>query len=1007
MGVLANVTLVCWVSATSAYTLYRAAILLSEHYQKYQRQTPQKQKPQRKHQRPENQKISHPKQQSLPQATSSQVGPSPATSSQAVPSQSLTHTTTESEPHSSPVLPLNLFKQAIAHAASGLLICDAQQPDMPIVYVSPSFEALTGYSKEEIIGKNCRFLQGKNTYQIGINTIRKAIASGTGCKVLLQNYHKDGRAFWNEVTLSPIKNEQGVVTHYVGTQVDISHYLETFKALQESESRYRHLYEETPAMLHSVNPQGRIVSVSHHWLEKLGYQQHEVIGQPLTSFVAAEHREKVAAILSNLQANNVCRDKLCQLVKKNGDRMDVLLSTIAECQENNEAGSSCDGSSLGVLVDITERKKAKERLRRSEALLRAINNLPPTGIFVMDCHTDEALFINSEFYKIWQLEHLQETVMRGELSGEQLLTECLSNIDLGAFVATSTAQDFTAGNKIVEDEVPLLDGRTLRRIYGPIQEENSTFAYLYVFEDITERKQAVKKLAQATQAAEAANRAKSEFLANMSHELRSPLNAILGFTHILQSSNPSLEQQENLDIIFNSGEHLLALINDILDISKIEAGCTILNESEFDLYRLLDELQQVFQRPVREKGLQLIAERSPQLPRIIYSDRLKLRQILINLLSNAVKFTQTGTITLSASVLETNPHSSIELESPQPSSGQDNTTTSSQLLHFAVTDTGTGIAPADQSRLFEAFVQTESGLTACEGTGLGLTISYEYVQLLGGELTVQSAPGEGSTFSFSLPVQPVNNTLTQLAIAPPHDTGRIVGLAANQKVHKILVVDDVALNRKLLTHLLNNVGFDVREAVNGKDAVEQWQAWQPDLIWMDMRMPVMNGEEATRRIKALAGPDNTPRLIALTASVFNDNKAAAIDSGCDDFVSKPIQAHEIFDKITQHLGVKYQYEPIEPLPSGPTANPDRDEPPIEPLTAKLLSQASTQWQEALTQATLDLDDAAILALAEQLPAEQQPLAQAIEHCVETLAYKKLLQVLQETEAVSPCNPPSS
>ncbi|MEL6250335.1 MAG: histidine kinase dimerization/phospho-acceptor domain-containing protein, partial [Cyanobacteria bacterium J06627_15] len=187
--------------------------------------------------------------------------------------------------------------------------------------------------------------------------------------------------------------------------------------------------------------------------------------------------------------------------------------------------------------------------------------------------------------------------------GEQLLTECLSNIDLGKFVATATAQDFAHGNKIIEDEVPLLDGRTLRRIYGPIQENSVTFAYLYMFEDITERKQAVQELALATEAAEAANRAKSEFLANMSHELRSPLNAILGFTHILQTDSPRAAQKEHLDIIYRSSEHLLALINDVLDISKIEAGQVVLTYSEFDLYRLIDELQQMFSGVVAEKGL--------------------------------------------------------------------------------------------------------------------------------------------------------------------------------------------------------------------------------------------------------------------------------------------------------------------------------------------------------------------------------------------------------------------
>ncbi len=870
-------------------------------------------------------------------------------------------------------LPPELFEQAIAHTAGGLIICDAQQTDLPIIYASAGFERLTGYRAREVIGRNCGFLEGSEPDQIGTQEIQQAIASGSDCRVLLRNYRQDGEAFWSEVTLSPIVNTAGALTHYVRTQIDISHYIESFQTLQRTEERYRHLYRETPVMMHSIDSRGCIKSMSRYWLEKLGYEREEVIAQPLSAFLTEASQQTVDDVLTALKSKTVDRNRACQFIKKNGKHIDVLLSTTGGYSD--EKGYSDQLSSetkLGVIVDVTQRKKAEEKLRRSEALLRAINNLPPTGIFVMDCHTSEALFINNEFYKIWQIEHLQVAVECGEMNGEAVLAECLSEIDLSQFVATSTDQDFSHGNKIVEDEVPMLDGRTLRRIYGPIQENSETFAYLYIFEDITERKQVVQKLAQATEAAESANRAKSEFLANMSHELRSPLNAILGFTHILQNDEPSPVQKENLDIIRGSSEHLLALINDILDISKIEAGKVVLSPSEFDLYQLVDELPQMFSTAVAEKGLVLKVVRSPDVPRVIYSDRLKLRQILINLLSNAVKFTATGSVILT-----------VDLAQSATAEAQADT-----AITFAVVDTGAGISLDNQQCLCEAFVQTNSALTEAQGTGLGLTISSEYIQLLGGQLAVDSAPGKGSNFSFSIAVRPVNSSLEQ-QIEPSATKGRVIGLAPGQPQYKILVADDVDLNRKLLVHLLSTVGFEVHEARDGKEAIAHWQSWQPHLIWMDIRMPVMSGEEAASRIRK-QDKDNCTRIIALTANAFEEDRLAALASGCDDFVSKPIKPSEIFDKMAQHLSLTYQYENL--------AQPG--EVPSAPLTASLLAQTTPEWRYELTQAILDLDDDQILSLASQLSPDQQPLAAALKKQAESLAYKQLLQMLQDADAAS-------
>ncbi|MGB7084043.1 MAG: ATP-binding protein, partial [Phormidesmis sp.] len=534
-------------------------------------------------------------------------------------------------------------------------------------------------------------------------------------------------------------------------------------------------------------PQGRIVSVSDHWLKSLGYQQQEVIGQPLTTFIAEEDKQKIDNIVSKLKNSEFYQEQPCQFVRKNGDRMDVLLSGIAKCKGENDTTSN----SLGVIVDITERK------------------------------------------------------------------------------------------------------------------------------------QTIQKLSQATAAAEAASKAKSRFLANMSHELRSPLNAILGFSQVLRESDPSEAQKENIDVICSSGEHLLALINDVLDMSKIEAGHVTLTPSKFDLYCLLDELQHMLRSAASAKGLELRVERSPDLPQFVLSDRLKLKQILINLLSNAVKFTHTGSVTLTARKAITTP----------------------KTITFIVSDTGLGISKAEQTQLFDAFVQTTSGLAACEGTGLGLTISHRYVQLLGGELTVESAVGKGTTFTFSTSPLPIEDKPAMHQVSK----GRIVGLAPGQPNYKILVADDILLNRKLLTHLLSTVGFEVRESSNGREAINQWHAWKPDLIWMDMHMPIMNGHDATRHIKILDAKGHT-RLIAITASALEEEKTAALDSGCDDFVSKPIRAEQIYEKMALHLGVRYQYEAHPPTanlsrPSLPIPDASTLSPSAKSLTAAKRKAASLTQQK--------------------------------------------------------------
>ena len=484
------------------------------------------------------------------------------------------------------------------------------------------------------------------------------------------------------------------------------------------------------------------------------------------------------------------------------------------------------------------------------------------------------------------------------------------------------------------------------------------------------------RLEQKAEEAEAANRAKSEFLANMSHELRTPLNAILGFTQLM-ARHPSISssQLENLEIISRSGEHLLTLINDVLSMAKIEAGRTILNENSFDLYDLLNSLEEMLRLKAESKNLQLIFERSPEVPQYVQADESKLRQVLINLLGNAIKFTQTGNVMLR--IVNCQESLVISKQKQQMTLDQGQIT-----LYFEVEDTGPGIALAQLEKLFKPFVQMEAGLKSHEGTGLGLTISRQFVRLMGGEIAVRSAVGRGTIFSFDIQVKPA----VMLEVQTRQHYRRVIGLAPDQPQYRILVVEDKWENRQLLVKLLRSIGFQVGEAENGQQAVALWESWQPQLIWMDMRMPVMNGYEATRQIKAhLKG--HATIIIALTASAFDEERAVILSAGCNDFVRKPLREEVIWEKMAQYLGVRYVYEDGESV---------KDE---KMSSDFILEHASLQvmppeWVVQLHMAALRTDEKQIFSLLNQIPQEFAPLANALTDLVNNFRIDRIIDLTQ-------------
>ncbi len=818
-------------------------------------------------------------------------------------------------------------------------------------------EKIFGYKIDEVLGETLSLLlpdRFRNDHQQHIQQFAQSSSTSTtnarrmGERGEIYGRRQDGTEFPAEASIS--KLEIGDETIFTVILRDISDRQQIEISLRTSEEQFRHAFEDTAIGMAIISLDGHWIRVNSALCQIVGYSSEELLTMMFQDITDPEDLEPDLINIHNLSAGMVStyqHEK--RYIHKQGHIVWVLVNgSVVHDRQKNPLHI------IAQIQDITIRKEAQKTLELQSVIMHNMAG----GVCLVKASDLMIVYTNPKFDAMFGYTE-------GELIGQPVgvINYVETEVTPDAKVMDVVEQLDRYGEAEYEVYNKKKDGKPLWCRVHTSRFEHYEYGTVYVAvqEDVTELKLADLKLRQAKEAAEAANQAKSIFLSNMSHELRTPLNSILGFTQLM-SDDKSLTTslQERLQIITRSGRYLLDLINDILDLSKIESGQMTFNTSDFDLPILLASIEEMLQIKVRSKEVDLIFEQEPDLPRLVHTDEKKLYQVLINLLGNAIKFTNQGSITLRVSTKQ-------------------RTATSCHLC-FAIEDTGVGIAPTEINKLFKVFVQAQAGNNLNQGTGLGLAISQKIVQLMGGQIQVQSTLNQGSTFSFEIAVQlPPPKALP---LEPLNQ--RVIGLAPNQPTCRILIVEDIAENRRLLFDLLTAIGFEVREAKNGIEALSMWENWLPQAILMDLRMPLMDGYTATKQIRENPKSDETI-IIALTASVFKDDREQVLKSGCDDFIFKPFQQKELFEKLAQHLGLQYIYQAIEETPKKLSA---------ETFSVADLSTMSPQWLEQMYQAAYYLDTDVMNELIVQIPESKSSLSKALTDSINNFNSDRIMELIR-------------
>ena len=766
-------------------------------------------------------------------------------------------------------LRLRLLERAMEASFSSISIADAGKTDNPLIYVNPAFERVTGYGRDEVLGRNARFLHGKETDQPGLNEIRAVLCEGRAGEALLHNYRKDGTPYWNDVRIAPVHDEQGRITHFIGISDDVTERRQIGDALRKSEERLR-----------------RSQSYANIGTWDWNIQTGELICSELIGTLFG-YPESGQEISYKSYFNNVHPDDRQQLT----DAIDACVQQGAEFNiefrcvwpdgtvrwllERGDVVRDADGTPLnmlGVVQDVTERKLAELKFLEKQARLVIFNHIienvadavitiDPAGTIGSFNPAAEKLFgYNAAEIIGRNVNLLMPEPYRSE--HDQYLARYMAGQPAGII------------GKQLELKGQHKDGTVfLLELAVTAMEIDQAKYFAGILRDISERKQYEQAIIAARDEAELANNAKSEFLSSMSHELRTPMNAILGFGQLLQIDDSLNEDQADyVDEMLKAGRHLLELINEVLDLARIESGNINLSLESLPCAELITECLALVKPIAQVQGISINTAAIGDY--LIRADRTRLKQVLLNLLSNAIKYNR--------------PQGSVSIQ----------VTVQDGFVRMAVSDTGYGIPAVRQQELFQPFARLGAEATAIEGTGIGLTISRRLMEMMGGSIDMQSEEGRGSTFWIELPE--VVSDASGLG-NDPEQQAMTRAAAIGECLYTVLYIEDNPANLRLIAQVLGRNPF-VRliTASTPELGLEMASARHPELILLDINLPGMDGYQVLSVLRSLDSVKKTP-VIAISANATSRDIERGLAAGFDEYITKPIDIRYFLEAVDRLL----------------------------------------------------------------------------------------------------------